>query len=73
MTLFWVVAQCSLVEVSDVSAVLAASIIRVMITLMMEAVNTSEISVNFYQTAWCNNAEDSHLYIHTSSTVPASA
>jgi hypothetical protein len=30
------------------SGVLAASIIRVMITLMMEATSTSETSVNFY-------------------------
>jgi hypothetical protein len=30
MAVFWVVAPCSLVEVTDVSEVLAASIIRVM-------------------------------------------
>jgi hypothetical protein len=29
--------------------------------LMMEAVCTSETSVNFYETTWCNIAEDSHL------------
>jgi hypothetical protein len=40
--------------------VLAASIIRV-IALMMEAANTSETSVNFYQTTRHNNSEDSHL------------
>jgi hypothetical protein len=59
--------------------VLAASIIRAMkkpharnwflacsllITLMMEAASTSETSVNFYQTTWHNNPEDSHLHIH---------
>jgi hypothetical protein len=38
--------------------VLAASIIRAMI----EAVNTSETSVNFYQTIRRNISEDSHLY-----------
>jgi hypothetical protein len=38
---------------------LTASIIRA--ALMMEAVSTSEPSVNFYKTTWCNNAEDSHL------------
>jgi hypothetical protein len=27
----------------------------------MEAASTSETSVNFYQTTWCNNPEDSHL------------
>jgi hypothetical protein len=30
-------------------------------TLIMEAANTSETLVNFYQTARCNNPEDSHL------------
>jgi hypothetical protein len=44
--------------------VLAASIIRVasIIALMMAAANTSETSVNFYQTTWHNNSEDSHLH-----------
>jgi hypothetical protein len=28
---------------------------------MMEAAGTSEMSVSFYQTAQCNNPEDSHL------------
>jgi hypothetical protein len=31
-------------------------------SLMMEAVSTSETSVNFYQTAWRNIPEDSHLH-----------
>jgi hypothetical protein len=66
MAVFRVVAPCSLVEVSNISEVLAA------ITLMMEAVSTSDTSVNFYQTAQCNNPEDSHLRIHTCFTVPAS-
>jgi hypothetical protein len=43
MTVFWNVALCSLVDVSEV---LAASIIRA----MMEAASTSETSINFYQT-----------------------
>jgi hypothetical protein len=30
---------------------------------MMVAANTSETSVNFYQTTWCNIPEDSHLDI----------
>jgi hypothetical protein len=55
MAVFWVVVPCSLVEVSDDSEVLAASIIRA----MMEAESTSETSVNFYQ-ARHNNPEDSH-------------
>jgi hypothetical protein len=29
--------------------------------LMMETAGTSETLVNFYQTTWHNNAEDSHL------------
>jgi hypothetical protein len=29
---------------------------------MMEAASTSETLVNFYQTTWLNNAEDSHLH-----------
>jgi hypothetical protein len=28
---------------------------------MLEASSTSEVSVNFYQTTWHNNPEDSHL------------
>jgi hypothetical protein len=35
---------------------IAASIIRV----MMEAASISEMLVNFYQTTWHNNPEDSH-------------
>jgi hypothetical protein len=30
--------------------------------LMMEAASTSETPVNFYQTAWRNNPEDSHFH-----------
>jgi hypothetical protein len=29
---------------------------------MMEAASTSETLVNFYQTTWCYNPEDSHLH-----------
>jgi hypothetical protein len=28
----------------------------------MYAASTSETSINFYQTTWCNNPEDSHLH-----------
>jgi hypothetical protein len=42
---------------TDVSEVLAASIIRA----MTKAANICETSVNFYQTAQHNNPEDSHL------------
>jgi hypothetical protein len=30
---------------------------------MMEAASTSEMSVNFYETTWRKNPEDSHLHI----------
>jgi hypothetical protein len=50
MAVFCVVALYSLVEVY-----------RCFIALMMEAASTSETSVNFYQTAWRYNPEDSHL------------
>jgi hypothetical protein len=40
----------------------AASIIRAMIALMMEAASTSETSVNLYQTTRRNYPEDSHLH-----------
>jgi hypothetical protein len=49
MTVFWGVAPCSLTEFTDVSEVLASSIIA----LMMEAAITSETSVN---------PDDSHLH-----------
>jgi hypothetical protein len=40
------------------------SIISVMITLMIEAAGTTEMSVNFYQTTRRNLTEDSrHLFI----------
>jgi hypothetical protein len=45
-------------KLTDVSEVLTASIIR---ALMMEAVSTSEMSVNFYETTWHNIPEDGRL------------
>jgi hypothetical protein len=42
--------------------VIAASIIRTIIALMMEAASTSEASVSFYQTTRRNNSEYSHLH-----------
>jgi hypothetical protein len=42
---------------------LSASIIwHWAIALMMEAASTTEMTVNFYDTTWCNNPEDSHLH-----------
>jgi hypothetical protein len=46
---------------TNVSEVLAASII---IALMVEAARTFETFVNFYQTTWRYNPEDSHLRTH---------
>jgi hypothetical protein len=69
MTVFWVVAPCTLVVYRRFRGAYclhhtlkkkvntSASIIA----LMMEAVNTSETSVYFYQTIRRNNPEDSHL------------
>jgi ribosomal protein L35AE/L33A len=62
MPVFWVVAPFSLVKFTDVSEVLAASIIRTI---------TSETSVNFYQTTRRNNPEDSHLKIQIASSKAA--
>jgi hypothetical protein len=56
MAVFWVVAPCSLVEEVYQSLPL--------IILMMEAARSSETLVNFYQTTWCYNPEDSHLCTH---------
>jgi hypothetical protein len=63
MTVFWVVAPCSPVEVVPTSQMcfLSPSSGRSIIVLMMEAVYTSETSAHFYQTTWRNNPEDSHL------------
>jgi hypothetical protein len=45
--------------------VLATSIIRAIITLMVEAASTSETSVNFYRTTRRKSPEDSHLNIRS--------
>jgi hypothetical protein len=45
----------------SISEVLAASIIKVMSAQMMDTGSTSETSVNFYQTTWHYNPEDSHF------------
>jgi hypothetical protein len=61
---FWDVAQCSLVDIDLHFIVAVASIIRAMITLMMEAISYSETSVYIHQAIWCNTPEDSHLHLH---------
>jgi hypothetical protein len=53
---------------TNVSEVLAASIIWTIIALMMEAARTSETMVNFYQTTRRYNPEDSHLRTHSVTT-----
>jgi hypothetical protein len=45
---------------NDISEVLAASIIGTVIrALLMEAASISKMMLNFYQTTWSNNPEDS--------------
>jgi hypothetical protein len=63
MTVFWDVATCSLVKFADVSEVLPASIIALMITLVMEAASTFETLKTLYQTTRHNFPEDSRLHI----------
>jgi hypothetical protein len=62
MAVFWNVAHVVWEILTNVSEELTASIIRVMSLLMMEAVSSSETSVNIYQTTQCNISEDSHLH-----------
>jgi hypothetical protein len=52
MTVFWNIVSCSLIEL-DVSGRIA---------LMMEAVSTSEISINIHETIRRNIPADSHLH-----------
>jgi hypothetical protein len=49
----------------DVSEVRTASIIRALMTLMMKAESTSDISVNFNVTTRCCIAEDFKLHTHS--------
>jgi hypothetical protein len=55
----WVVVPCNLAKFTDVSEVLAASIIN-------EAVSTSETSINVNQATRCNTPEDSRLQVYFS-------
>jgi hypothetical protein len=57
MTVFWDVAPCSQVEIGR-----RFRGSYCLISLMMEAVNTSETKVNFYETTRRNIPVDSHLH-----------
>jgi hypothetical protein len=61
MAVFWVVAPCSLVNVCQ--RFRDTYSLHHQGSLMMEAASTSETLVNFYQTTWRYNPEDSHLRI----------
>jgi hypothetical protein len=58
ITAFWDIVPCSIEQLTSVSEVLTASIF----TLMMEAVNTSEMSVNLYETTQRNIPEGCDLH-----------
>jgi stress response protein YsnF len=60
MAVFWVVAGVYRYKFTIFTEVRNASVID----LMVEAVQTSETSVNLYQSAWHCNPEDSHLHTH---------
>jgi hypothetical protein len=49
------------VSVASIISLMITSIIRAMIALMFEAVQTSETLVNSYQSTWRYIPEDSHL------------
>jgi hypothetical protein len=61
--LSWDAALCSLVEVYwCFRGACWPTLSGWLIALLMEVASTSEMSVNFYHTTWCNNPEDSHLH-----------
>jgi hypothetical protein len=68
MTVFWDVAPCSLVETDWMfQRCLLPPLSRWWgwwLTPMMEAVSTSEMSVNFHQITWRSITEDSHLHCY---------
>jgi hypothetical protein len=69
MTVSWEVALCSLVEVYR--RFRGACRLHHHGLIMVSA-NTSETSVNFYQTTWPNIPEDSHLYNYSVGHYPPS-
>jgi 7-cyano-7-deazaguanine synthase in queuosine biosynthesis len=58
MAVLWIAELCSLVEVYW----RFRGICCLHHQADEEAASTSEVSVNFYQTTWCYNPEDSHLH-----------
>jgi hypothetical protein len=56
----WILRREFWQRLTDVSQVFTASVMR---TMVMEAVSTSETSVNFYWTTWHTNSEHRHLHI----------
>jgi hypothetical protein len=61
MTVFWDVAPCGLVEVDRHFR--GAYCLHHQVALMVEAVSTSETSVNFYETTRRNIPEDLHPFV----------
>jgi hypothetical protein len=65
MAVFWVVVPCSLVEIYQrFRGPCCLHHQGDQGTLMMEAAKTSEMLVNFYQTTWRYNPDDSHLQVN---------
>jgi hypothetical protein len=63
MTVFWDVAPCSLAEIDQsFRGVYCLHHQGDESSLMMEAISTSEMSVNVYQTTRRNIPDDSHLH-----------
>jgi hypothetical protein len=62
MAVFWDVAPCSLVDTDRRFRGAYCLHHQGLITLMMDAVSSSETLVNIYQTTRSNFSEDSHLY-----------
>jgi hypothetical protein len=61
MTVFWDVAVCNFIEVGQCFRGVYCLHHQ---ALKMEAVSTSETSVNLYEITWHNIPEDSHLQLN---------
>jgi hypothetical protein len=66
MAVFWAIAPCRPVWIyqrfRDLYCFHQQSIDEALIALMVEAIQTSETLVNTYQSTWCYNPGDSHLW-----------